>query len=316
MNQTNLLTVQEVADLLKIKKNTVYELIKRGELPSKKVGKQLRIAETDVDNYLKNGEGNTTEYSSEQVTKTSPVQQEALRERSSDKLILCGQDISLDIIANYVSSQPGMPLVLRSHMGSYNGLYSLYQGKAQIATCHLWDEKTGEYNYTYISKLIPGLPVIVVRLFGRKQGFYVQKGNPKNIRGWEDLLRTDLKFINRERGSGTRVLLDEKLKTLSARRSVIQGYDKEYTSHLSVANAITRGEGDFGLGSESGAMLREGLSFIPLQNEWYDMVFMAELENTLPYRAILDFICSNLFLQELISLGDYDISQTGRIKKL
>ncbi len=311
MAQSNLLTVQEVADILKIRKNTVYELIKRGEIPSKKVGKQLRIADLDVQKYLEIP-GSVTEDADQLALKKRPEKSD----QSGEKLILCGQDISLDIIANYISSQPGLPAVLRSHAGSYNSLYSLYQGKANIATAHLWDERTGEYNYPYIIRLVPGVPVIAVRLFGRMQGFYVKKGNPKNLTGWADLKRHDLTIVNREKGSGTRVLLDGKLKLMSVSGMMMPGYSREYTSHLSVAGAVARGEGDFGLGSEHGCQQVGGVEFVPLQNEWYDMVFPADLEDTRPYRAILDFIASEQFYLELSGLGGYDISQTGRVVRL
>jgi putative molybdopterin biosynthesis protein len=209
-----LLTAQEVADILKIKKNTVYELVKRGELPSKKVGKQVRISERVVAQYL---------------NMASPQDMGAPQPAETDQdhqIILCGQDLSLDLIANHIRSFHDLPDILRSHAGSYNSLYSLYQGAAHIGTSHLWDERSKEYNYTYISKLIPGIPLVVIRLFGRMQGYYVKKGNPKNILSWEDLRRGDIRIAVREKGSGTRVLLDEKLKALSIDRNSIPGYDR------------------------------------------------------------------------------------------
>jgi putative molybdopterin biosynthesis protein len=306
-----LLTAQEVADILKIKKNTVYELVKRGELPSKKVGKQVRISTQDVNLYL-NMPQNSTSFT-QAVTPISTPQQNLEQAQS---IVLCGQDFSLDIIANHINCQQGMPNILRSHAGSYNSLHSLYQGKVDIATSHLWDEETKTYNYPYISKLVPGIPLIVVRLFGRMIGYYVKKNNPKAIKGWADLKREDLTLINREKGSGTRVLIDEKLKAMSINRNTISGYHKEYTSHLSVASAIARGEGDFGLGSEQGCQQVNGIDFIPLQNEWYDMVFCADQKDTRGFSAILDFICSESFLMELSGIRGYDISQTGKLFKL
>jgi putative molybdopterin biosynthesis protein len=311
MTESKLLTVQEVADILKIRKNTVYELLKRGDIPSKKVGKQIRVSILDVEKYL-----STPESVIENVKYSAGVRQVEPSEQNSDKIVLCGQDVSLDIIANYISAQPGLPSILRSHAGSYNSLYSLYQGKSQIATAHLWDEKTKEYNYPYITKLVPGIPVVVIRLFGRMQGFYVKKGNPKSIRTWDDLKRDDITIVNREKGSGTRVLLDEKLKLMNVNRNQIPGYNREFTSHLLIAGAVARGEGDFGLGSENGCQQVGGVEFIPLQSEWYDMVFSAEMEDSRPYKAILDYITSDLFFQELSGIGCYDISQTGKIARL
>lgn len=308
--EDKLLTAQEVADILKIKKNTVYELVKRGELPSKKVGKQVRISTQDINQYLNISDNNTTASHTAVITSKPEISAQP------ENIILCGQDISLDIIANCLRSESDIPTILRSHSGSYNSLHSLYQGKVHIATAHLWDEATKTYNYPYITKLIPGIPLVVVRLFGRMQGFYVKKGNPKEITDWEDLKRSDLIFANREKGSGTRVLLDEKLKFMSINRNNFNGYNKEYSSHLSVAGIVARGECDFALGSEQGCQQVVGTEFIPLQGEWYDMVFCADQEDSRPFSAILDFICSDKFLTELSGIGGYDISQTGKIVRL
>lgn len=107
-------------------------------------------------------------------------------------------------------------------------------------------------------------------------------------------------------------MLDEKLKTMAFQRSLIPGYEREYASHVSVAGAVARGEGDFGLGSEHGCQQVGGIEFIPLQNECYDMVFPAELREFKPYHAVLDYVCSERFILELTGIGGYDTSQTGK----
>lgn len=132
--------------------------------------------------------------------------------------MLCGQDSCLNIIANHISQLPGAVPMLRSYAGSYNSLNQLYQGKADIATSHLWDEESGSYNFPFISRLVPGVPVTVVRLLGRNMGIYVKSGNPKGITGIESLTGGRVSMVNREKGSGTRILLDEKLKALGIDR--------------------------------------------------------------------------------------------------
>lgn len=301
------LTVQEVADLLKIKKTTVYDLIKRGKLPSSRVGKQLRISEQALTQYVQNSDA--APEPRERTLAESAV-------RPADSLILCGQDRALDFITNYMGAQPDCPGVLRSNQGSSNSLSALYQRKVDIATAHLWDQETGEYNYPFITRLVPGCALVAVRLFGRMQGFYVRKDNPLGITGWEDLKRGDLRYVNREKGSGTRVLLDSRLKSMGLAAGALRGYEREQYSHLSVASAVACGDGDLGLGCEHGGQQVGDLTFVPLQLEWYDMVFFADVEPTLPYRVILDYITSARFYRELSSLGGYDISQTGKIKRL
>ena len=297
----DLMTAQEVADYLKLKKTTVYEMIKRGDLPSTKIGKQLRIARADVEKLA-------APAPSARVDQSRP---EAIAGKHRS-VVLCGQDVSLDIIANHISTIPGVPNVLRSCAGSYNSLNRLYHGRAAIATAHLWDAETGQYNLPWLAHLLPGMDVAVVRLFGRTMGLYVQKDNPKRITCIEDLARPDISICNRETGSGTRILLDSRLKELGILGSSITGYHFEQTSHLTVAGSVARGEADAGLGIEAAARQVKDVDFIPLQLEWYDMIFSADLLDRPPYSTILDFVSSPAFCRELEQVGNYDFSQTGQ----
>ena len=297
----DLMTAQEVADYLKLKKTTVYEMIKRGDLPSRKIGKQLRISRADVEKLS----------SPLSVEKTSRSDPDVIAGKHRN-VVLCGQDVALDIIANYISSLPGVPNVLRSHAGSYNSLNRLYHGKSAIATAHLWDEETGEYNLPWLPCLLPGMDAVVVRMFGRMMGIYVQKGNPKQITSIEDFSREEITICNRETGSGTRIFLDCRLKALGIPKDSVKGYHFIQTSHLTAAGAVSRGEADAGLGMEAAARQVRDVEFIPLQLEWYDMIFAAELRDREPYAAILDFIASSAFQMELMQLGLYDLSQSGR----
>jgi putative molybdopterin biosynthesis protein len=297
----DLMTAQEVADYLKLKKTTVYEMIKRGDLPSTKIGKQLRISREEVEKLA----------APSSAARPAAAAADAPQQKHRS-VVLCGQDVSLDIIANYISSTPNIPNVLRSHAGSYNSLNRLYHGRASIATAHLWDEETQQYNLPYLSKLLPGMDVAVVRLFGRTMGMYVQKGNPKAIRSIADLAHPDVTLCNRETGSGTRILLDSKLKALGIPKSAVSGYGTEQTSHLTVAVAVSRGEADVGLGVESAAFQVRNVDFVPLQLEWYDMIFAADLVDRAPYSNILEFVSSPAFRAELEPLGNYDFSQTGK----
>lgn len=201
----------------------------------------------------------------------------------------------------------------RSHVGSFAGLASLYHGKAHLAAIHLWDGDTGEYNIPYVRRLLPGIPAVIVHLACRMQGFYVTRGNPKNIKGWSDLSRSDVLFVNREKGCGTRVLLDEKLRLLGIDRRSITGYDKEENNHLSVASTVARGEADVGLGNEKTSLQVRGLDFIPLHKERYELVMLQEDMEKPAFRAVMDILQSDDFKKELLGLGDYDLAETGRI---
>lgn len=308
---------QEVADILKIAKNTVYELIKRGELEAYRIGRKVRVDMKAVEEYKARSKGQKN--SSFKVTESPRMHTVQPRQWSLEEIpqnrgfVLCGQEALLDVLSRYLEYHPNGIQTYRSYIGCYNGLFALYQGKVEIATAHLWDGDTNTYNTEYVRRLLPGVPAIVVHLACRMQGFYVKKGNPKSINTWEDLKRPDITIINREKGSGTRVLLDEHLRLMGVYGSSIQGYDRECASHLAVASNIVRGGADVGLGNEKTALQVEGIDFIPLHKERYELVFKKEDANKPHFRALIDILSSEEFKEELLGIGGYDISETGKI---
>jgi putative molybdopterin biosynthesis protein len=201
--------------------------------------------------------------------------------------------------------------VFRSYTGCYNSLIALYNGTVTMAASHLWDSETDTYNYPFIRHLLPGMPVGVFRLAGRKQGLYVKKGNPLKFRDWTDLARPEITMINRERGCGTRILLDQKLKALGINAENIRGYGRESTSHMACASIVAKGGADTGCGCERGAENIAGADFIPLQHEWYDMVFRLQDRDSPALKALIAYISKNEFKQDLELMGGYDLSQTG-----
>ena len=314
MDSTSLTPI-EVAEILKITKNTVYELVKRGEIPAYKVGRKLRIDKEDVQNYINSQKGTssqTIKNSSENINENK-VSKNTINTLEDESIVICGQDMILDILGRHLEEAFPTLKSFRSHMGSYNSLYNLYNDKVSISSCHLWDWETDEYNISFVKKLLPGTPCTVVNLTYRMQGFYVQKGNPKNITGWNDLNRDDISYINREKGCGVRVLLDGKLCELKISSNNLKGYHTEETSHLSVASAIARGNGDFGIGIEKVAKQVDNVDFIPLQKERYDLVIKKENLDNQAYKYILEILNSDKFKAELEGIGGYDLKDTGKI---
>jgi putative molybdopterin biosynthesis protein len=317
--ESALLTAEEVARQLRIKKYTVYELIKRGELPSSKVGKQVRISQADIEEYLQASKTGSARPGRRLSPDASAGTDADLagpllasyggKAEASSALIISGQDMCLDLIVNKIV-ETGVP-VLRSYTGCYNSLYALYNGRVAMASSHLWDAETDTYNYPYIRHLLPGLPVGVLRLAGRMQGLYVKKGNPLGIKDWKDLLRPDVRFINREKGCGTRILLDQKLKLLGLQAERIKGYARESSSHMVCASIVVKGGADAGCGCERGAENLSGVDFIPLQLEWYDFVFRLADKDTPAAQTIMAYVRSTEFRQDLEVMGGYDVSQTG-----
>ncbi len=328
MNPQTILTPEEVAEILKIAKNTVYELIKRGELTAYKVGNKVRVDLSDLETFVAQSKGATSRNmqpittaaisGDEQVAAPSAapnfsVPLNSRQANTSAQLILCGQDAALDILANTLQHHPmGVP-VLRSFIGSYSGLTALYYDQCHMTAAHLWDGDRNAYNLSYVKSLVPGIPCTIIHLAKRIQGFYVAKGNPKNINHWSDLSRSDVVMINREKGSGTRVLLDEHLRLCGVDSRKIQGYQNEETSHLSIASAIARGKADVGMGCAQSAGRVQNIDFIPMQTENYELVIKKTNLHDPIYQLVYETIRSNTFKEELEGLGGYDLSDIGVI---
>lgn len=318
MIENNLLNVQEVADILKIARNTVYELIKRGELNTSKVGKQMRVSRADVEDYLQSTKLSSSvnrNAKSEQPLPSNSVQNPPMNDDMlrGNELIICGQDISLDILVSSLNAKYESIPIYRSHMGSYNGVYALYQGKVNVATAHLWDGDEDSYNVSYVKKMMPGVPAVIVRIGQRREGFYVEEGNPHSITGWADLLRPGITIANREKGSGVRVLLDEKLRLMGVNGEQIQGYQTEQKTHLAVATQVASGRAMVGIGSERGCQAVAGLAFIPLQTECYDLI-LRKADATKPqFSAILEIMQSEEYRHDIKYAAGFDVSQTGKV---
>lgn len=321
MNLKSSLTPLEVSELLKITKNTVYELIKRGELPSYKIGKKIRIDMHDVEEYINNQKSNSKPSINRNIINNSlnnnisniTTNNISLNNPTNSEIIISGQDILLDVLARYIEEILPDYTVLRSYKGSYNGLYDLYNNRVSIASCHLWDGDNDSYNFDYVKRLLPGTPCILVNLAYRLQGFYVAKGNPLNINSFEDLTNKNIKFINREKGSGVRVLLDEKLRLLNIDPNSINGYYNEENSHLAVASTVGRGDANVGLGNKKASMQVETIDFIPLQTERYDLIIKKSDLNNPIYQNILSILSSEKFKNELYGIGGYDLKDLGKI---
>ena len=300
-------TADEVAKILRISRFTVYELIKRGELTAYRVGRKMRIDRADLANYKKKTKGGPPFVLN--VSQPSPD----FPFDSQNGLIICGQDAVLDILTRHLERQMRNVRFLRQYAGSIEGLISLYNRTANLATAHLWDGDSGEYNVPYVRRYLPGLRALVVNLVYRMEGFYVAPGNPKGINEWADLTRGDVRFVNRERGSGARVLLDEKLRKLDIDSREIPGYDNEETSHLAVASCVARGDADVGLGTEKAAMQVKNVEFVPLQKERYDLVLLKHDLDKPHFQALLAILKSKAFQNEVAGMGGYDTSKMGDV---
>ncbi|GAA4853815.1 substrate-binding domain-containing protein [Paenibacillus vulneris] len=304
-------TTEEIAKLLKISKLTVYDLIKKGELPSYRVGKQMRVDAEDLNRYkqrAKQVQAIEHTVAINQPAASAPVRS-GLEARS---VVITGQDISLDLLAKHMEKQlPGIR-PLRSYVGSLDSLIAMYRGESDIVSTHLLDGDTGEYNLPYIRKLLVGFSYTVVNMLSRKAGLYVQKGNPLKIKSWPDLSRPGLRLVNREIGSGARVLLDEQLRLHGILPEQLDGYEREETNHMAVAGKVASGEADVGVGIEKAAAIVGQVDFIPLIEERYDLVMLRKPENQIWIDTVIRILQSESFQNELRAIQGYDLSLTGQ----
>ncbi|WP_042353923.1 substrate-binding domain-containing protein [Bacillus rubiinfantis] len=296
-------TPDEVAQIFQISKHTVYELIKRGELDAFKIGNKMRIDHSELERYKQ---------SKKAPVKKSPVNQTAAPEVYVNRLQLSG---SHDFLVEHVAKEAARTLQLQiqpSYIGSLEGLMLLYRGQSDIAAMHLLDPNSHEYNLPFIKQLFIYESIAVIRLAAREQGFIVAKGNPKNFYDFTDLTRRDIRFINRQKGSGTRFLLDLKLSSNGIDPQQINGYSNEEWNHLSAASNIARGAADVAFGIHSAAS-HLGLDFLPVAKENFDLVFRFTSENRQMLTELIQFLQSKRFKESLSDFEGYDVTNLGKI---
>ena len=217
-------------------------------------------------------------------------------------------DLTLDLLAQYLANYDRR--LTSVNVGSQGGLMALKRGEVHFAGSHLLDPTTGEYNLSYIRQYLPGVPVTVLGWVGRKQGLCVRKGNPKQIHSLQDLARPDVTFVNRQRGAGTRVLLDYHLAQMGIGAESVHGYQQEEYTHLAVAAAVSSGRADCGLGIAAAAEALD-LDFIPLFDERYELVIPRVFLDSALLAPLFILAHDDGFRQAILALPGYDVSQMG-----
>lgn len=231
------------------------------------------------------------------------------------RTIVCtgSHDLLLDVISDLMSGENEGMRLSSTHVGSLGGLMALARGEAHMSPTHLLDEDTGVYNESYIERLFPDEEMLLVKGVRRIQGLMTAKGNPLGIRGVEDLTR--VRFVNRQRGAGTRVLLDYRLKQAGIDPSEIDGYDAEAATHMAVAAQVASGEADCGMGVYSAAHAM-GLDFIPVGDEEYDFAMRPETYELPEMQCFLRLLSSDEFRSKLEELGGYSFEGSGKVIKI
>lgn len=231
-----------------------------------------------------------------------------------ERTIVCigSHDLAIDVLANHIARKhPGRRLTA-ANVGSFGALLARKRGECHIGGCHLLDEETGVYNVPYLGRVLEGAPAVLVHMAMRDQGLIVPPGNPKGIRSLTDLGRPEVRFVNRQKGSGTRVLLDYELRRLGLDAGAIQGYAREEFTHLAVAAAVQGGAADVGLGVLSAARALE-LDFVPLLQEQYDLVVGAEFWEADVLAPLREALASQELRREVEALGGYEVGRMGEV---
>ncbi len=296
-----IMSTREVAHYLGIHEKQVYALIKSKRIPATRVTGKWIFPKKLIDEWIEtNAKGGMTEAR----RKTKQIEGALLAAGSNDPI--------LDILKVYVRKTYPEFYVFSANTGSTDGLKALNQGYTDIAWSHLLDPKSGEYNIPFLSTYLPNLKAVVINLFKRDLGFLVPRGNPRKIRGFKDLTRPKIRFINRQKGSGTRVLLDNHLCDLKIPAASVQGYENEVYTHFEVGLSILGKEADVGLATGSVSKLL-GLSFIPLTQESFDMLLDQSTFFQRGVQAFIEILNSREFRGRVEGLGSYDFKNSGKI---
>jgi len=227
-------------------------------------------------------------------------------------VVIGSHDPLLDELADMMHVENGTVYMSSAHVGSMGGIMALRRGEAHAAGCHLLDTATGQYNLAFIRKYFPKGGVKLIRCVGRQQGMMVAKGNPLNIRKFADIAREGVRYVNRQKGSGTRILTDYLCKQENLDTAAIYGYDREELTHTSVAAQIVSGSADAGMGIYSAAKLYD-LDFIPICIEEYDLIIPDHAWDTPMVQQMIATLKSEAFQEKILSLGGYTIENPGEI---
>jgi len=296
-----MMNTKEVAHYLGIHEKQVYALIKSKRIPSTRITGKWVFPKKLIDEWI---ELNAHKSLGQAREKSRRVEGALLASGSNDPI--------LDILHTYMRNLYPEFYIFTANTGSTDGLKALNKGYTDLAWSHLLDPKSGEYNIPFLSNFLPNVKPVVVNLFHRDLGFVVAPINPFRIRGFEDLTKKGVRLINRQEGSGTRVLLDHHLKRLHIPTSKIQGYEREVYTHFEVGLAILSKEADVGIATIAVTKLL-GLPFIPITQESFDMILDQSTFFQKGIQAFIEILTSQGFQSRIEKLGSYDFKNSGKI---
>lgn len=298
---SELMNTKEVAKYLDIHEKQIYLLIKAGKIPCTRVTGKWIFPLKLIDDWI-------------QTSAHVGLKQARKRINSIEGALLAAgsNDPLLDILLTAIKTKHPAFNIFSSNTGSVSGLEVFNTGLTDIAFSHIYDPETGEYNTPYLKKYCPDHQPVVVNLFYRQIGFLTPKSKSNSFKGWESLTQKDLRFVNRQRGSGIRILLDYELKNREIACVDISGYDREVYTHFEVGLSLISGEADVGIASAAVAKILD-LNFQPIVSERFDMVLDKNTFFQPAIQAFIETLQSEQFKRRVEKIGNYSFKDTGRI---
>lgn len=296
-----MMNTKEVAQYLGIHEKQVYALIKAKRIPSTRITGKWVFPKNLIDEWI---ESHAKEGMGEARRRSREIEGALLASGSNDPI--------LDMLQTYMKKAYPEFFIFSTNTGSMEGLKALNKGFTDIAWSHLLDPESGQYNIPFLPTYIPNVQGVVVNLFHREVGFLAALGNPLKLKDFNDLNRKGVHFINRQKGSGIRVLLDHHLKRLNISPSRIDGYEKEVYTHFEIGLSILSREADVGIGTVAVSNLL-GLSFIPIIRENFDMILPQQIFFKKGIQAFIETLNSKEFRARVERLGGYDFKDSGKV---
>lgn len=296
-----IMNTREVARYLDIHEKQIYALIRAGRLPATRVTGKWIFPKSVIDEWI---ELHARVGMEEARRKSGRIPGALLASGSNDPV--------LDILQTCLRKVHPEFYIFSANTGSTEGLTALEKGYTDIAWSHLLDPASGDYNVPYLARLTPHVKAVVVNLFYRDLGFIVSRGNPLGISGFSDLSRKGVRFVNRQQGSGTRLLLDHHLEKAGIAAARISGYDREVFTHVEVGLAILSAEADTGIATAAVSSLL-GLDYLPITQERFDMVLDQSVFFQKGVQALMETLAGDEFKKRVGNLGSYDFRSSGKI---
>jgi excisionase family DNA binding protein len=296
-----IMNTKEVAKYLGIHEKQVYALVKSKKIPSTRVTGKWVFPKKLIDDWI------------ESNAKTGLEQARQKSRRIEGALLASGSnDPILDMLQTYMKKSYPEFYIFSANTGSTDGLKALNMGYTDIAWSHLFDPKSGEYNIPFLSNYLPNIKPVVVNMFRRDLGFVTLSGNTLKLKGFHDLTKRGVRFINRQKGSGTRLLIDQRLIDLGISPLKIEGYDNEVNTHLEVGLSILGKTANVGIATMAASKFLS-LYFIPITKERFDMILSQETFFHRGVQALIRLLHSEEFRHKVEKIGGYDLKDSGRV---